>query len=146
VLTSERAGPFVVTVFAAPSPVAVGPADVSVMVQDAASGRPVVDARVTLTLKGEDGAAALADATRDGAQNKLLYAAPVELTSPGRWQVEVTVSRGADSATVVGMIPVAPAPPPFVSYWPYFALPPAAVAVFAVHQRSRRRAGRGRLR
>jgi hypothetical protein len=142
VRTSERSGPFVVTVFTAQSPVTVGQADVSVMVQDAATGQPVVDARVTLLLKGEDGSASAAEATREQAQNKLLYAALVDVPSPGQWSVEVTVARGPDSATVVTTIPVALPPPPFVSYWPYFALPPAAIALFAVHQRSRRRSGR----
>jgi hypothetical protein len=140
---NERAGPFVLTVFTAPATVCVGPVDVSVMAQDAATGRPVVDARVTVSLTGEGGWTLRAEATREQAQNKLLYAALVELPSPGRWDVEVTVVRGPDSVTVATTIPVAPAPPPFVSYWPYFALPPLAIAVFGIHQRScRRRASR----
>ena len=140
---NERAGPFVVTVFTAPSPVSVGPVDVSVMVQEATDARPVLDARVSLVFRGEDGSGLAAEATREQAQNQFLYAAPVDLPSPGRWDLQVTVERGPDSVTVATAIPVDPPAPPLLSYWPYLALPPFAIALFAVHQRSRHRRSKG---
>ncbi len=136
---AERVGPYAITVFTAPA-LATGMADISVMVQEAEGGRPVVDARVSLLLSNDDGSAIAADATREQAQNRLLYAALVDLASPGSWALRVTVDRGADSVTVATTIPVAPPSPSLLAYWPYLAIPPVAVALFAVNQRSKRRA------
>jgi hypothetical protein len=41
----EKAGPFVITVFSDPTPLRVGPVDLSVLVQDRDSGRPILRRR-----------------------------------------------------------------------------------------------------
>jgi cytochrome c oxidase assembly factor CtaG len=47
----EKAGPFLITVFSDPTPLRVGPVDISVMVQDEDGGRPILAAEVTVQLQ-----------------------------------------------------------------------------------------------
>src|SRR5271154_2989462 len=71
---------FIITVFAAPVPLRPGPADISVLVQDRTSQNPVLDAKVFIQT---------VQATHAQAQNKLLYAASLNLDSPGEWKYSV---------------------------------------------------------
>lgn len=138
----ERSGPFVITVFSAPEPVRVGLADVSVLVQDRAAGTPVLDARVALRAVPPSGVQAPAvrlQATRDQATNKLLYAASFAPGEPGAWDLQVTVQRGPDVAEVRCTLPVARARRGLASIWPYLALPPAVIALYALHAALARR-------
>jgi hypothetical protein len=128
------AGPFTVTVFTAPQPPAVGPVDVSVLVQDA-GGAPVLDAEVRVRLTGPDGAADVSqNATRTAATNKLLYAAVADVPATGTWALAVDVRRGDDHGSVAAIVPVGPAAPPLRALWAYLALPPAGMLIFALHQ------------
>jgi hypothetical protein len=128
-------GPFLVTVFTAPTPLRAGPVDISVLVQKRNSNEPVLDAAVHVTLiSTEPGAAIRSAATRQLATNKLLYAAPLNVPSAGTWDLRVVVRRGQDTAAVGCQIGVAAALPPLLAHWPYLALPPVVVLVFALHQ------------
>jgi hypothetical protein len=128
------AGPFGVTVFTAPQPPAVGPVDVSVLVQDAA-GAPVLDADVRVRLTAPDGATEIIRAaTRAGATNKLLYAAVADVPATGTWALSVDVRRGDSHGIVATTVPMGPAAPPLRALWPYLAFPPVGVLVFALHQ------------
>lgn len=130
----ETAGPFVVTVFTDRQALGVGTTDVSVLVQDE-HGDAVLDADVALRLDPAAGGPAIdAAATRAEATNKLLYAAPVQIGAPGAWRLRVLVTRGRDRAEIGVTLAVGPAPPALWSLWPYLALPPAAILLFAVHQ------------
>src|SRR5262249_8693772 len=93
----EKAGPVVITVFRDATPLRVGPVDLSVMVQDRDSGRPILDAEVTVRLRehGAGGPSILTQATRQNATNKLLYAALVDLPAPGLWELQVGTRRQA---------------------------------------------------
>lgn len=131
------AGPFAITLFSSPTPLRAGPADLSVLVQEAASDATVLDATVRLRLTPPPGSAARPIeriATADQAANKLLYAASAELDVPGDWRVEIEVARDAGSANVAANLPVGPGAPPIASLWPYLALPPAAIALYALNQ------------
>ncbi len=129
-----QAGPFTVTVFTAPQPPAVGPVDVSVLVQDA-GGAPVLDADVHVRLAGPDGVSVITrDATRDVATNKLLYAAVADVPASGAWALAVDVRRGDAHGAVATAVPVGPAAPPWRALWAYLAFPPAGIALFALHQ------------
>lgn len=141
VRATESSGPFVITVLTSPTPLRAGPADVSVMVQHRDTSAPVLDARVSLVLgRRDDAGAPIAVAvTRAQATNKLLYAAPVEVPAAGVWDAAVSVERGDDRARVGVALDVETARPGGWAVWPYLALPPAAVAVFALHQWLRRR-------
>src|SRR5689334_5892537 len=92
-LTLEPAGPYELTVTTSPSTLRVGQADVSVLVYQAASGELFQDARVTLTTEplGHPGQRGQFAATHDQAENKLYYAANVQLPEAGRWRIGVQV-------------------------------------------------------
>ncbi len=121
----QEAGPFVVTVFAAPGPLRAGPVDISVLVQDRASGQPVLDG--------------VERATREVAQNKLLYSALINLPEAGQWELEVTITQGKETASILGQVSAA-APMPFLlSYWRSLLLPPIVIVMFALNQWLKRR-------
>lgn len=95
-LASTPAGPYAITVYTSPSPLRVGPIDVSVLVQRAGGQGNVEDARVEVVLTPLDGSAPAGRgqaflATREQATNKLFYAAHIELPISGRWRVETRV-------------------------------------------------------
>jgi len=136
----QEVGPFVVTVFSAPGPLRAGPVDISVLVQDRASGQTVLDAEVFVRLKGPGGITLVERATREAAQNRLLYSALMNLPEAGQWELEVTIKQGRETASIAGLVSAA-APTPFLlSYWRSLSLPPIVIAVFALNQWLRRRA------
>jgi hypothetical protein len=135
----EDASAFRVAIFTRPEPLVAGPADVSVLVQDRKTGETVLDADVTLVMSGPDGSSIAAPARRH-ARNRLFYGARVEL-APGTWTAEARVRRGTESADVRGLLEVADGSAASFSPWPYLAVPPLAVGLFAVNRRLRRRAG-----
>ena len=140
----QAEGPFVVTIFTAPTPLRAGAVDISVLVQTGDGNQPVLDAEVLVTLtSSSDGTATIhVAATRQQATNKLLYATPVHLPFAGSWDLHVTVRREQEVAEVGSQVAVAPALPPLLSHWPYLAFPPAAILVFTVHQWLRSRSSK----
>jgi len=136
----EDAGPFRITVWSAPEPLRVGPADLSVLVQRRDGGAAVLDAQVELRLDGpEPETPDEARATRAQATNQLLQAAVVTLPVAGTWTLRASVRQGGDAVEVAGELLVAAPPPRLGGLWPYLALPPAAVACFALRERLKRR-------
>ena len=129
----QEAGAFVITVFTSPAPLRAGPVDMSVLVQNRDTSQTVLGAAVSLHLERGDSAMTI-PATHALAQNKLLYAANVDLTEPGEWQYSVTVIRGGSRATVSGRMSAAPAGTKLASYWTYFAFPPLCIVLFGIHQ------------
>ena len=135
----QDAGPYAITVFTAPEPLIAGPADVSVLVQERATGDVVLDAPVEVRLRSADGVRTLAYATTQG-RNRLLRQAAVEVPFAGRWRLEVAVRRGTAEEIVSALLPVEPASSRNASIWPFLAGPPVAVALFALREaRFRRR-------
>ena len=158
----ETQGPFSVTVFSPPEAAAGGLTDVSALIQERGTGNVVLDADVSFTLSPPDGLAvkqsgglcglptatmrlpdgmsnpASVRATREQASNKLLYAAPLELYAPGDWKLHVLVSRGTEAARFDCRLPVTLSSGRLTGLWPYLALPPLVVALFAVNQWIRR--------
>ncbi|MBX3026891.1 hypothetical protein KF840_18440 [bacterium] len=134
---SERVGDLVITVFTSPTPLRAGPIDVSALLLDGRSGDVIGDAGVTVTLRNPQPEETMVTATASRAQatNKLLYAALLDLPAAGAWRVEVAIDRaGHPPAAVTFDVDAAPPLPPWRTYWPYFALPALAVAVYALHQ------------
>jgi hypothetical protein len=133
---SEVRGAYRLTVFTQPTPLRAGPVDVSVLVQSPATGEPVSDVRVTVRFRPEDRSrpSLSIPATKANATNKLLYAASLELPSPGQWNVEVIVDGPAGSA--VGAFPLEAAAAT-ASWWDvifWIAWPVVPVVLFAWHQ------------
>ena len=127
VLLRQQSGPFLITVFGAPQ---VGPTDFSVLVQNASDRSPVLDADVDIAV-----ARNLAPATHRQAINKLLYAASIKFFRAGSYSMRIRASRNGEGGSISGNITVAPATPSWIAFWPYYALVPAAVLLFALNQR-----------
>jgi hypothetical protein len=156
VLLSEKTDHYRITVFDSPSPFREGPVDISVLVQDAVTGQPLPQARVTVRMtpphpspgalghsRGGRGEVLEYPATHDVATNKLLQAAQFELPAPGRWRLEVRVEGTQGSATVGSEIDAARRLPPWRSFWPWIAWPIVAIALFSIHEFSRRKRNAG---
>jgi len=132
-------GPFVVTVFTAPAPLRAGPVDISVMVQNRLDQQPVLDGHVLVELQNDNGILVKAQALRGQAENNLFYAALINVPAPGRWRLEVTISRGHDSAKISGSITVASARGFWSSNWRSLALPSIVIVLFVLNQWLKRR-------
>jgi hypothetical protein len=126
VLLRKQSGGLLITVFGTPQ---AGATDFSVLVQNAENRAPVLDANVTLQIGN-----AHVRATHEQATDKLLYAAPMKLAHAGKSHLEVTVAWHEETASIDGDINVASQAPPLVAYWPYFALVPAAILLFALNR------------
>jgi hypothetical protein len=141
----QEAGGLLITVFTSPAPLSVGPVDISLLLQNRNGLEPVLDANVSLAFRAYDSEMEFwARPTREQARNKLLYAAPVMFSKPGKWQITVTVARNGQEAHAGGILEVAPAPHGTVSYAGYLAFPPLMIALFVVRERLiRRRQSKG---
>jgi hypothetical protein len=136
----QQAGPFVITVFTAPAPLSAGPVDISLLLQNRNGLEPVLDANVSLILRSQaSGVEIQAQPTRERAQNKLLYAAPVTLAESGKWLLNVSILRNGERTDATGTIDVAPAFEMASSYWSYIAFPPLMIVAFVVRERLIRR-------
>jgi hypothetical protein len=131
----ERAGPYQVAVFTSPTPVRSGPLDMSVLVQDAATGEIVPEAHVRLQLTARESGQSVDEyASAEAATNKLFRAALVQLPAPGWWDVEIAVDGPQGPAVVRFPMEAEEAPPPWSDLWPWFTWPALAVVLFAMHQ------------
>jgi len=131
----KEAGALVITVFSSLAPLSAGPVDISLLVQNRNGLEPVLDANVSLLLRADaSGTEIQARPTRERAQNKLLYAAPVTLAESGRWQLAITILRNGERTEATGAIDVASAPEMAASYWSYIAFPPLVIVVFVVRE------------
>jgi hypothetical protein len=136
VLLQRQSGPFTVTVFASPTPLRAGPIDLSVFVQSSDTIDPMLDADVSIEFTGP-GTPIRVRATRGNASNKLLYAASVDLKTPGDWEYSVSIHtpRTPSKPMVVsGAITLLAGQPKLTTYWSYLALPFLCLAMLALHQ------------
>jgi hypothetical protein len=139
---SQRAGGYRITVFTEPTPLRAGPVDVSVLVQDAATGQAVPGAQVTVRAApaGRWAEATACPATTEAATNKLLRAAHFELPEAGPWDLEVVVQGPLGPARVRCEVEAAEPWPQWLSFWPWVAWPALVITLFGVHQLLVRRA------
>ncbi len=131
-LLSEKTGDYRITVFGLPSPIRAGPVDISVLVQDALTGQPLPQARVTVRMTQIDQRVLEYPATQDVATNKLLHAAQFELPVPA-------ASTPQESAVVACEVEAAEPLPRWHSLWPWIGWPLVAIALFSIHELSRRK-------
>ena len=139
----KSAGPFVITVFTTPAPLRAGPVDISLMVQSRENQRPLLDCQALVQLHKEGAMSVRSEATHEAAQNKLLYAAQMNVPEPGLWEIEITIRQGDDSTLIAGELSVAPSNPVLLAYWRSLALPPLFISLFAVNQWLKRRSVNG---
>lgn len=137
VLLRNQVGSLRITVFGTPVPLRAGKNDISVMVQKSADQSSILNAKVSVHFANSSPdkvVAVSAPATHDKATNKMLYAADVNVPSPGDWQLAVHVEANGETADVAGKVDVLPAKPPLIAYWPYFVLVPLVVLLFFVNR------------
>jgi hypothetical protein len=132
----ETSGPFLVTVFVSPYPLRVGPADISVLVQDQRTGGVVLDPVIKLAIHPvlANGSHLLTQARSELATNRLLHAARLDLPDPGRWVLNVSVSRGREETVLSTTLQVEPGTNRIAVVWPFLLFPPLAIGLFAIHQ------------
>lgn len=153
VLARQEVNGLDLTVFASPSPLRAGPVDVSVLVQNPESGQAVLDAEVAVSWSSksseapdwmppccsmDDGRTAI-PATRGHSQNQFLFSAIVAIRNAGSSELVVQVKAEGKKAMLPCEVKVLPSQAPAMAYWPFLALPPFAVAGFALHQRLSRK-------
>jgi len=141
---SQRCGDCQVSVFTSPSAPTVGPIDISVLVQDSATGQIRDDVPAIVRLRS----VALPDlkfereATTDAATNKLFRAAVIDVPEAGRWRAEILVGSGSPSTsdsdrgfpTLAFDFDVASPPAEWLSLAAWLSWPIAVIAVFLAHQ------------
>ena len=133
---SGRRGDYLVTVFTSPAPLCAGQADLSVLVQDAQTGRPITSFAIDVRAHraGHEASQMDAAATTEAATNKLLRAAQLELPEAGRWHFEVLV-HGVDRSEPIGFdVEVARPPPPWLEMIPWIAWPILPIGLYAIGQ------------
>jgi len=141
----QEAGDLIITVFTSPTPLSVGPVDISLLLQKQDGLEPVLDADVSLLLVYADSNIELhVHPTREQARNKLLYAAPVMLSKAGKWRMSVTVRRKEKEVVAAGTLDVAPSFGRELSLAGFLAFPPVMIVLFVLRERLlRRRSRRG---
>jgi hypothetical protein len=133
---SRRQGDYRITVFTEPNPFRAGPVDISVLVQDASTGRPMPRATVTVRAAPRDrpSEAVLHPATREAATNKLFRAALFELPEPGWWDFEVAIEGDHGPAKVYFDLKAAEPSPAWWRLWPWLGWPVLVIVLFLVHE------------
>ena len=152
VILHKRTEQLAVTVFASPAAPRVGPVDMSVLIQSAATLEPVLDATVWLRFAKTGSQTIRVPATHSYASNKLLFSATAQLNEPGEWQVsaEIRAPQLVSEAVVSGSLAIGPEQPVLGAYTGFIALPFIALIVLALQQwlklrPDRRYAGSARL-
>ncbi len=145
--TSGHYGDFQVSVFTSPSVLRCGVIDISVLVQDAVSGKVRTDVPLTVILSRPDsesgrGIVLEQPATTALATNKLFRAAQFTVPQAGQWQASVAL---ADSPTYQTQakpsdllkfeLEIATPPPAWLSLAPWIGWPFGVVLLFFAHQR-----------
>ena len=139
VVLQKRSGPFLITLFSDPTPLRVGRANLSVMCQKQDDNSPILDVKVLLHLRRPASGSEIVEFTlptkHENASNKLLYAASLDLPSPGNWKVNVDVERNGILASVGGSLTVLEKQPALVAYWPFFVMVPLVALLFVINRR-----------
>lgn len=135
-LLHQDAGAFTITLFAAPQPLHVGRADMSVLAQDRRSGEVLLDPIMELTVAPP--APGVRPQTvrlaRGQASNHLLQGATVNFSSAGKWRLTLRVQRSSDAAQLSTECKVEPDRSRALLVWFYVLLPVGVILLFVVHQ------------
>jgi hypothetical protein len=125
-----------ITIFTSPTPLRAGPMDVSVLVQDVASGKPVLDLPIVVSAYPipDPQRSISAHATTEAAINKLLHAAQLKLPESGAWRIEVIVEGAQKEPALSFDVVVAQPPPPWLDMSLWIGWPLLAIGLFAFHQ------------
>jgi hypothetical protein len=140
-LLHQDAGPFTITLFAAPQPLQAGPADLSVMVQDRSSGEVLLDSMIDVSIAPEVAVASQQTGQQTvrlatgQASNRLLQAGTVHFSKAGRWRLTLVVHRHNDTARLETECIVQADTARSRLVWFYVLMPLGVILVFIFHQR-----------
>lgn len=138
----ERAGPYMVTLFSMPDTLATGPADLSVGVEDAATGELINDAEVKLTLSELDTGSSngiVARTTHGSAPSGILQAAQVTFPNAGRWRITIDVNRKEKSGQCSTDLTVGTAHQRAYEIWAAGLAPLVICLLFVIHEWRKRK-------
>jgi hypothetical protein len=140
-LTRQVAGPLVISVFTTPDVLAVGPAEVSVLVEQVFPAQVLLDADVSLdlTCRAHCAPSLHARLAHPGGTNQLLQVAEVSLPGPGIWDAVIAVREQGREARVGAQLVVAPHSSRRGSIWLFALLPLCVGAMFFWVEQARRR-------
>ena len=141
----QTAGPFVVSLFTTPESLAVGQADLSVMVEEQGSVLLDADVVVTLTADEKGVAPVVAHLSHAHATNRLLQDAVIQLPRAGRWHAAVHIRQGGREATAATDLTVADHSARRATVLLFAVLPLCAIAVFVWVEITKRQARRRRM-
>lgn len=129
---SRDIGNWKVTVLTAPTPLVCGSLDVSVCVQDLATGRIIPDAKVKVRLMptGPKGMQQSRWATQEHSTNKLYRSAIFVVATPGEVQIEAEVEQGARTAALECLAMVGPQSPGLSSLWIWIGWPILPIGLY----------------
>jgi len=146
VVASQRDGDRRITLLASPWPLRAGPAEFSVLLQDAISGQPLSGAQVEVeveagaeTPRDTDPEPIRLSAEEGAGGNPLFYAARLELPGPGRWHLRAHAVAPGRSLRLASEIEVAPAASLLARHGLALSLPFVGISLFCLHQRLRAR-------
>jgi hypothetical protein len=129
-----------VTVFTSPTPLRVGPADLSVLLADAATDAPLPKTAVRVRARVAGGGwRSWRPATFEAATNKLLRMAVIDFSTAGAWQAQVEWNHSGRRAAVQIPIEVGPPLPRWIDLAPWILWPIVPIGLFAVAQRGKHR-------
>ncbi len=139
---SKRDATHQITVFTDPTPLRAGPVDVSVFVQDADTGQPILGNKIDVAIAPHDHPSGeiYLEATSAAASNKLFQAANFDLPHAGWWTFTVNFDRPGDSMYLDFEVNAVDSIPNWVSLWSWFCWPFGVVALFAMSLMFRRNA------
>jgi hypothetical protein len=137
-------GAYTIAVFTEPSPVVIGPVDISVLLLDRKTGEPITGAQVMVEVLpvGRPAGATRHPATIQAATNKLLRAAVFELRDTGRCEVNVDIDGPDDHAEIQFELDVGSSWSLRTGVWPWILWPLPVIASYGVHRRLVDRAAR----
>lgn len=130
---SRRQGKLRLTVFSDPSPLRVGLADVSLLVQNVETGELLYPpAVIELSRVGQTSSPVRYHATRAMATNKLFQAAQFNLPQAGLWTAAVTIDGPSGKIQTDFDLDVAEELPQWRSLWLWYCWPFGVVVLFAL--------------
>ena len=132
----KQKGGYRITVFTSPAPLRAGPVDISVLVQDAATGELASGVQITIEVQRRDwpGGALYHPATTEAATNKLYYAAMFDLPEVGWYSLGVSIDGPLGEAEVHCDVEAAETLPSWLTVWPWVGWPLLAILLFGIHQ------------
>ncbi len=133
---SEQKDGYRIAAFTTPTPLRAGPVDISVLVQDAATGEPNAEVEVSVKVQSYDNRCASLSqcATTQAATNKLYHAATFNLPEAGWYSVEVSIIGALGETQVRFDVEAAEPLPPGLTLLPWVGWPFLAISLFVLHQ------------